>query len=41
MNKKLLDKIESIIILSDTEVVSLYILIFCKNKIPYTIFFAS
>lgn len=31
MNKKLLDKIESIIILSDTEVVSLYILIFVQK----------
>lgn len=31
MNKKLLDKIESIIILSDTEVVSLYILIFVEK----------
>lgn len=31
MNKKLLDKIESIIILNDTEVVSLYILIFVQK----------
>lgn len=31
MNKKLLNKIESIIILSDTEVVSLYILIFVQK----------
>lgn len=31
MNKKLLDKIENIIILSDTEVVSLYILIFVQK----------
>lgn len=31
MNKKLLDKIKNIIILSDTEVVSLYILIFVQK----------
>lgn len=40
MNKKLLDKIENIIILNDMEIiVFLMYFNFCVKKIPYTIYF--